>query len=452
MFYIFILNILLFTTKSYIFSVIVSIYNTARYLNDSINSLLIQSIGFKTIQLILVNDGSFDNSEQICLKYQNLYPDNIYYIKINNSGVSKARNVGLKYIKGLYINFLDSDDKWDSNALKNAFLFFKYFKNVYIVSGRIKYFEASNNYHFFFFIFKTTRVIDLNKEFHCIQLHVSSSFFKKNVINNNKFDEKIFVGEDVKFLFNILISKPLLGLLKESIYFYRKRSDSTSAIQNTEKNINFYLSRHNLVQQELINKSNLLYKKIIPFIQFYISYELMFRIASPSYKILDLVNYKIYCQLTENLLNQIEDIYILEQKVSSTKLKIFVLSKKHNRDIRYDMQLINQQLLYSNHIIIDFKEKNYLIVWKNLEIINNILHLEGEDKFWMPRENYYYYCQLENKTIFPSYFDHSEYDYLTLYGKYIKGRVVVFDINLENVEESIILKFCISYLNNNFEI
>ena len=116
------------------------------------------------------------------------------------------------------------------------------------------------------------------------------------------------------------------------------------------------------------------------------------------------------------------------------------------------MQLINQQLLYSNHIIIDFKEKNYLIVWKNLEIINNILHLEGEDKFWMPRENYYYYCQLENKTFFPSYFDHSEYDYLTLYGKYIKGRVVVFDINLENVEESIILKFCISYLNNNFEI
>ena len=291
MFYIFILNILLFTTKSYIFSVIVSIYNTARYLNDSINSLLIQSIGFKTIQLILVNDGSFDNSEQICLKYQNLYPDNIYYIKINNSGVSKARNVGLKYIKGLYINFLDSDDKWDSNALKNAFLFFKYFKNVYIVSGRIKYFEASNNYHFLDYKFKTTRVIDLNKEFHCIQLHVSSSFFKKNVINNNKFDEKIFVGEDVKFLFNILISKPLLGLLKESIYFYRKRSDSTSAIQNTEKNINFYLSRHNLVQQELINKSNLLYKKIIPFIQFYISYELMFRIASPSYKILYLLSY-----------------------------------------------------------------------------------------------------------------------------------------------------------------
>ena len=85
-------------------------------MNDSIGSLFNQTIGFQNIQVILVNDGSTDNSEEICLKFENLYRENIFYLKITHSGVSKARNEGLKYANGSYINFLDSDDMWDSNA------------------------------------------------------------------------------------------------------------------------------------------------------------------------------------------------------------------------------------------------------------------------------------------------------------------------------------------------
>ena len=63
--------------KCYLFSVIMAIYNTGRYLEDSINSLLNQSINFeKNIQLILVNDGSTDNSEKVCLKYRRIYSKN----------------------------------------------------------------------------------------------------------------------------------------------------------------------------------------------------------------------------------------------------------------------------------------------------------------------------------------------------------------------------------------
>ena len=64
---------------SFLFSVIISIYNTGRYLNECICSLINQTIGFSNIQLILVNDGSKDNSEDICLYYKNLYEGNIVY-------------------------------------------------------------------------------------------------------------------------------------------------------------------------------------------------------------------------------------------------------------------------------------------------------------------------------------------------------------------------------------
>ena len=60
-----------------------SIYNTGRYIDESINSLLEQSIGFKKIQLILVNDGSTDDSEEKCFHYQKLYPKNIFYFKMH---------------------------------------------------------------------------------------------------------------------------------------------------------------------------------------------------------------------------------------------------------------------------------------------------------------------------------------------------------------------------------
>ena len=64
----------------FLFSVIIPIYNTGRYLSDSIGSILNQTLGFPKIQLILINDGSIDNSNDICLKYQKQYMKNIIYI------------------------------------------------------------------------------------------------------------------------------------------------------------------------------------------------------------------------------------------------------------------------------------------------------------------------------------------------------------------------------------
>ena len=93
------------------------VYNVEKYLEEAILSVINQTIGFKeNIQLIIVNDGSPDNSEKIALKYEKMYPENIVYIKQKNAGVSSARNKGFEYVEGEYVNFMDSDDKWDLKA------------------------------------------------------------------------------------------------------------------------------------------------------------------------------------------------------------------------------------------------------------------------------------------------------------------------------------------------
>ena len=417
-------SISFYSTNCYLFSVIISIYNTGRYLDDSIGSLINQTIGFNKIQLILINDGSTDDSENICLKYKKLYPNNIIYVKLFHSGVSKARNIGLDYASGSYINFLDSDDKWDSKAFKIVSIFFKYYKRINIVGCRIKCFESSNNYHFLDYKFKRTRIVNVTKDYYYIHLSSSSSFFRRLYIKKKKFVEKIYLGEDIRFITNILINNPYIGFIREALYYYRRRKDSTSAVQNSEYNYKYYFWTIKYVQQYIIEESMKTYNKIISFIQYYIAYELLFRLQSKAYNYLNISDYNKYCKLIENLLKKIEDKYFLEQKIFPSYLLIFALSKKHDVDKRLDIKFENNSFIYSDYVMINLRNYKNIIIWKYIEINENILHLKGEDRFWMPRKNYYYYCEIESKKFYPNYYYYQEYDYFTMYGNLRKGRLV----------------------------
>ena len=135
---------------------------------------------------------------------------------------------------------------------------------------------------------------------------------------------------------------------------------------------------------------------------------------------MEINSYKRYCKIIENLLKQIDDKYILEQKIFPSKLLIFALSKKYNKDIRYDINLINQSFIYSNYILINLKKYKNIIVWKIIEIKGNRLHMEGEDRCWLPKDKYFYFCQLGNNIYFPQYRYFSGYDFVTMYGVVVK--------------------------------
>ena len=88
-------------------SIIIPVYNVEKYLEDCLNSVVNQT--YKNLEIILIDDGSTDNSGKICDLYAK--KDNrIVVIHKENAGVSSARNVGLKIAKGLYIGFVDPDD------------------------------------------------------------------------------------------------------------------------------------------------------------------------------------------------------------------------------------------------------------------------------------------------------------------------------------------------------
>lgn len=123
-------------------SIIVPVYNVDKYLKCCIESIFAQEI--KKFELILVDDGSTDQSGYICDDFKKEYSDIVKVIHQKNMGLSSARNVGLQLAKGEYILFVDSDDTLIPSSLKQL-LKIALENSVDVVVGRAKYVKKNGN-------------------------------------------------------------------------------------------------------------------------------------------------------------------------------------------------------------------------------------------------------------------------------------------------------------------
>jgi glycosyltransferase involved in cell wall biosynthesis len=124
-------------------SIVVPVYNKEKFIEETIKSVLAQT--FKKFELILVNDGSVDNSLNIMEKNQDV---RIRIVSIKNSGVSIARNIGIKEAKYDYISFLDADDWWESTFLEEIIKGIKKYPNYKVfATGRCRVFKDKIVYY-----------------------------------------------------------------------------------------------------------------------------------------------------------------------------------------------------------------------------------------------------------------------------------------------------------------
>lgn len=224
------------------FSIVTSVYNTEEYLEDYFNSLIHQTIGFeKNIEIILVDDGSVDNSKNIIQEYCKKFPENVLLLDNTGSGVSDARNLGIKFAKGKYVGLIDSDDMVSENTLLEVSSFFdKWYAEIDLVAIPIHLFESQTGPHMLNYKFSINTVIDIVENPQDIQLSAASSFFKAEIIKKLKFDEKLSIGEDSKLVTDAILTKGKYGIVSSASYYYRKRLSGTSTLQNTYENPNYY--------------------------------------------------------------------------------------------------------------------------------------------------------------------------------------------------------------------
>lgn len=215
------------------FSIIVPVFNAERYLQACIDTLMYQLANDD--EVILVNDGSGDNSRDICIDIAKRYPQSVCYIEQENKGASAARNTGLSAASKDYVLFIDSDDQVKQNYLS---LLRSKLTNIPNIDVLMFGYETIPNGQVFYPGFsegiKKTRhelltenqAINRNNDFCFVwRFAVKRAYIKDN---DFKFDEEVSIGEDYLFNARVLLSGGIIYVMREALYMYRiNNADST---------------------------------------------------------------------------------------------------------------------------------------------------------------------------------------------------------------------------------
>ncbi len=199
-------------------SVIVPVYNVEKYISKCLDSLVNQTL--KDIEIIVVNDGTKDNSQKIIDKYAKKYKNLKSYIK-ENGGLSSARNYGLKYAKGEYIAFVDSDDYVELDMFEKMYKKAKENNFDIVVCDTVEIFEDGKK------IYKKSNLHYSDNDI--INYIISppmacSRIYKKYIFDSVKF-EKIFY-EDLNLNPSLVKVAHNIGFLEEGLYYYLQRTGS----------------------------------------------------------------------------------------------------------------------------------------------------------------------------------------------------------------------------------
>lgn len=224
-------------------SVIVPVYNSENYIERCLDSILNQK--YKNIELIIVNDGSMDNTEDIISKYND---DRIIYLSKKNTGVSDSRNMGIEKATGDYITFVDADDYVDENIYSNIFnipkieyydmIMFGYTECVgkqkskifFPWKEKIKNFDKNNVNEELI----PKMISNIKGENNYIMGSVWRILFKKNIAKKNKFKLNLTIGEDLIYCLDCINCSNSIIAYNECLYNYIK--NTTSATEKYKEN------------------------------------------------------------------------------------------------------------------------------------------------------------------------------------------------------------------------
>lgn len=323
------------------FSIIIPFYNTGDYLEETLLSVIKQHYPLKKIQIILVNDGSTDNSSEIARRYQGLYPFNIKLIEQTNSGVSASRNVGVSIAEGEIINFLDSDDKFSPNTLREVARFFERNVDVNLASVKLEYFDGRSGDHMLNWKYSEDMIIDIDAKPQYIQLSLSSSFIRASLKDKIIFDQNLKIGEDLKLATQLLLDEKKYAVLSKPVYYYRKRADNSSAMQSTraENSADWYFKTLKLAHKYLIDLSINKFGVVHPYLQYVIMYDLQFRFQMADYGSLSSVQIAQYNRLLCDLIAVVEDDVIWDQDFSAVAYKYAAMRFKYQNNKGYLLEL-----------------------------------------------------------------------------------------------------------------
>ena len=234
-------------------SFVIPVYNSQDYIKECIDSIL--SIKEDNFEILMIDDGSTDNSRAVCEQY--LENNRIHLYTQSNKGVSAARNVGIDHAVGKYITFIDSDDR----IQLTDFSFLKSEKDLYCLG--MKRFSSKSET-----AIKFTKELDIYDQFVKYPAYMNSmcnKFFKLERIRTNeiRMDEKQKYREDMLFVISYLQTTPQVEYVDNDYYYYRTNMHSASKRKVTRSIIDNNVASADKILILIKGRSNCLEKYLL---------------------------------------------------------------------------------------------------------------------------------------------------------------------------------------------
>lgn len=241
-------------------SVIIPVYNTEKYLSKCLDSILNQTL--KEIEVIVVNDGSKDNSQEIIEQYKEKDSRIISIIK-SNGGLSDARNCGIEKANGQYLAFIDSDDYIDPVMLKTMLDLAEKHESEIVMCDLVKVDESGNEFRDLPQSPQLPEKIILKDDFTIfgeMSCFACNKIFKKSLFEKHQFKKEIHF-EDIELIPKLVLDSTVISKINQPFYKYFERQDSITKT-HTAKGLDmffainavsdyFYKSNYNTFATEL---------------------------------------------------------------------------------------------------------------------------------------------------------------------------------------------------------
>lgn len=204
------------------YSVIIPVYNSEKTIKRCIESITLQNR--PDVEIIIINDGSTDETDSICKALQTEH-NNLIYIHKENAGVSSARNSGLSVANGEFVMFVDSDDYVDNKCFDTVDKYIESNADFYQFGFSIvanEFVKETRDFSEFYVntfsdkeIFISDGIVTRSINSPCAKIYKRKIIEEKNL----RFCENLSVGEDLAFVFSFLLSAEKFERLSDKIYF-----------------------------------------------------------------------------------------------------------------------------------------------------------------------------------------------------------------------------------------
>ena len=235
-------------------SIIIPAYNVEKYIEESINSVIRQS--YSNIEIIIINDGSIDRTNEICEKISRI-DNRIKIINKKNEGVAKARNDGIKNCNGKYVAFVDSDDIISRDYIKSLMYFMKKY-NADIVSCDFKKIykkikKKKTKTQPKVTQFNNVEALELLLYKKTLDSSLWNKIINKDLFNNISFDNNLKMFEDLDIMYRLFDYSNKIIYVDEKLYYYRIRPNSLINKEFGKENY-AVIDVVNSMKQNIINK------------------------------------------------------------------------------------------------------------------------------------------------------------------------------------------------------